>query len=77
MISPEELAALKRRLEIVCESLRVGPMHYLSVDIHRLIAEVEHLSEVRECLSHALALGCFTPGGSTEGWAKRVLNDNK
>lgn len=35
------------------------------------------LLKVRACLAHALEMGHFTPGGSTEGWAKEVLEITK
>jgi hypothetical protein len=31
------------------------------------------LEDCAECLNHALEMGHFTPGGSTEGWARKAI----
>jgi hypothetical protein len=38
---------------------------------------LNNLLKVRECLAHALEMGHFTPGGSTENWAKEVLEKTR
>lgn len=51
-----------KRVSNLCEARRK--------EIERLKAE---LAEAKYMIEHALELECFTLGGSTEGWAKKIL----
>ena len=42
----------------------------------RLVEADRILEKAKEMISHAKAIDCFTPGGSTEMWANEVLREH-
>jgi len=62
-------ACQDRIAELEAENARL--LEYSKV--RRLNALETALAEAYEMIQHAVAMGNFTPGGSTEGWANHVL----
>lgn len=74
-MTKDEIAAARKFAESSLGTYSFYPERALAENLVRLCDEVERLQECKDCLAHALAFGHFTPGGSTEGWAKRCLGE--
>lgn len=63
----------------VFESTTLNPIRLMMEEIATVRADIDAWKksavELKEILEHAIETECFTPGSSTEGWAKAVIEE--
>jgi len=61
-----------------CKAMVVLCSHGMGIDYAELLKrEEKKYKRAIELIKHAKAIGCFTSGGSTEGWAKEIIADSE